>query len=285
MISSPFVQTGFNDPMCVHSFKDKNYRPKTDSEYEEEEEDEMEGMVGAGIGDRSKQVLDYIRKKVPNITTIQGQDMLNSIINYDNPNIAKGHPGEKHLWMVQKNGKPIKANFCGPGTDLDKRKKDKPVNDVDAVCQRHDYAYADAKTDAEFRKADMKMIRELETVRDLPRWQVSLMIKGLRAKMRGEDLGVFDKQTFTELAKLPDNSTIISRFIKRIVPSARRKLEEKARQFAKRKGKPRPRPLPIKSKRPVKGEGVGALIASIVGPIVIDTISKAIKKRRRKRRK
>ena len=45
-------------------------------------------------------------------------------------------------------------NFLGPGTDLNKRRFQKPFNKLDAIAKEHDLAYEKAKTKKEIHKAD-----------------------------------------------------------------------------------------------------------------------------------
>ena len=65
--------------------------------------------------------------------------------------------------------------YCGPGTDLDKRlnpetdepwPKYKPINRVDEVCLRHDKAYRDSDAGIGTRhEADRKMLNELKQIK------------------------------------------------------------------------------------------------------------------------
>ena len=49
-------------------------------------------------------------------------------------------------------------NYCGPGNSLD---KDPPVNELDAICQRHDYCYSKENTNKN--DCDKVMLNEMKT--------------------------------------------------------------------------------------------------------------------------
>lgn len=109
---------------------------------------------------------------------------------------------ERHAYLWTNKG-PRRANFCGPGTKLDKRlaRGDKPVNYTDSICLEHDKAYRDAKTHDDIRFADRRMVQRLQDNR-VPATEGAVMTAALRGKMLGEDVGAFGDETFTDLPGL-----------------------------------------------------------------------------------
>ena len=83
-----------------------------------------------------------------------------------------------------------KYNYCGPGTELEKRlasndpKIREPINNLDAICQKHDIAYNEAKSLKDKHKADDVMLYEINKISHMKRpWgttAVQAMIKGKR---------------------------------------------------------------------------------------------------------
>jgi len=57
-------------------------------------------------------------------------------------------------------------NFCGPGTELEKRlaRGDRPINDLDAGCLVHDIVYSDTKDKDTRVKADHVLSRVAEKI-------------------------------------------------------------------------------------------------------------------------
>ena len=83
-----------------------------------------------------------------------------------------------------------KYNYCGPGTKLEERltsnnpKIRDPINNLDAICQKHDIAYNEAKSLKDKHKADDVMLDEISKIPYMKRpWgttAVQAMIKGKR---------------------------------------------------------------------------------------------------------
>lgn len=85
---------------------------------------------------------------------------------------------------------PLCANFCGPGTKIEKAdvRNYAPYNAVDAVCKKHDIAYMDAKGNAEkVRQADIDMLKELEQYKSSEPYYTLAKI-AISGKMKFEDL-------------------------------------------------------------------------------------------------
>ena len=83
-----------------------------------------------------------------------------------------------------------KYNYCGPGTKLEERltsndpKIRDPINNLDAICQKHDIAYSEAKSLKDKHKADDMMLDEISKIPYMKRpWgttAVQAMITGKR---------------------------------------------------------------------------------------------------------
>ena len=83
-----------------------------------------------------------------------------------------------------------KYNYCGPGTKLEERltsnnpKIRDPINNLDAICQKHDIAYSKAKSLKDKHKADDVMLDEISKIPYMKRpWgttAVQAMITGKR---------------------------------------------------------------------------------------------------------
>ena len=83
-----------------------------------------------------------------------------------------------------------KYNYCGPGTKLEQRLASKdpkirePINNLDAICQKHDIAYNEAKSLKDKHKADDMMLDEISKIPYMKRpWgttAVQAMITGKR---------------------------------------------------------------------------------------------------------
>ena len=74
---------------------------------------------------------------------------------------ALAPPGELHLRTLLG---LKKYNYCGPGTDLEKRlaRGDKGINRLDEVCKQHDSDYNNSDTLADKHVADQKIIEAIE---------------------------------------------------------------------------------------------------------------------------
>ncbi|MCK5015604.1 MAG: hypothetical protein KAS32_00915 [Candidatus Peribacteraceae bacterium] len=119
-----------------------------------------------------------------------------------NPEWRPGYKGEAHMVLPTKHGL-TRANFCGPGTNLLARleRGDRGVSQVDTACSKHDMLYHLAKTKKDIREADNILIRDIDNT-DAGRVQKGILKAGLRAKTLGEDVGLLDVDTFTNLPGL-----------------------------------------------------------------------------------
>ncbi len=120
--------------------------------------------------------------------------------------IKQKFKGEKHMiGRSSKTGKVTIMNYCGPGTQLEKREKigSQPINKVDGVCKKHDYAYArigksnvsDNEKRRQVRRADNDMINSLKNIRGWESAVASLAIKG---KIGLETLNIIDRLKFID---------------------------------------------------------------------------------------
>ncbi len=118
------------------------------------------------------------------------------------------YKGERHAYLFTKRG--IKrANYCGPGTQLKKRLKngDKPVSNMDAICQKHDIAYAKAKNQTDIRNADLIMLNRMDTDASISATEKTVIGGLMRGKIAGEKLGIFGPEFFTEIPGLHENNS------------------------------------------------------------------------------
>jgi Phospholipase A2-like domain len=73
-------------------------------------------------------------------------------------------PGEKHQMIKMPDGRIAPAVFSGPGTNLETRirRGDKPLSYVDKTAEAHDIRYQLATNEADIKKADADMIKNLD---------------------------------------------------------------------------------------------------------------------------
>lgn len=121
-----------------------------------------------------------------------------------NPMARPIFPGEKHVVLPTKHGL-TRANFAGPGTKVKKRvaRGDKGVDGprgVDAAAKRHDLAYVAARTAADVRRADNRMIRDVKRSTAGPKTK-AIVVGAMKGKVLGENLGIFDINTFTQVTE------------------------------------------------------------------------------------
>lgn len=119
------------------------------------------------------------------------------------PKLGKRFKGETHMIMFDKKFGVKRAEFCGPGTNVEKRDElgIKPLNKTDSVCEKHDRDYIRIiKTKLDIirkgemvRKADELMIKRLENLRNPNAFIARTTIQ---AKIKAEDLGLLSKTRF-----------------------------------------------------------------------------------------
>ena len=114
--------------------------------------------------------------------------------------------GELHMLLTNKKGKKVRANYCGPKTNLKSREKlglTNPVNAVDEICKKHDYSYSrigkanitKREKQTQVRNADLAMIKSLKKIKGWESTVASLAIKG---KIGLETIGIIDRLKFID---------------------------------------------------------------------------------------
>ena len=209
-------------------------------------------------------------------------NVLSEVFN-KNPEARPISPGEKHIVLPTKHGL-TRANFAGPGTQVKKRIKrgDRGVDGprgIDAAARTHDLAYVNARTPADIRRADNRMIREVEQSTAGKRTK-QVVKAALRAKTLGEDLGVFGPNTFTEVLEDDD--------MKGRGPLPTDPLMRRAHQQLRHRKRKRPVASSSSTRKrarrapppPVRGEGFFAdmfkSMAKTVAPIVLKQLTQAV---------
>lgn len=121
-----------------------------------------------------------------------------------NPAARDVFPGEKHIILPTKFG-ITRANFAGPGTHVLQRVKrgDRGVDGprgIDAIAMRHDIDYVNARTTKDVREADNRMIAAIKRS-SAGKKTKAIVIAALKAKKLGENIGLFDVNTFTQVTE------------------------------------------------------------------------------------
>ena len=123
-------------------------------------------------------------------------------------NARSGFPGEKHAPIKMSLGKWKKGNYEGPGTNLKARldRGDQPISYADKVSQAHDIRYNTAKSAADVRKADLKMIKLMGKQGRGKDFPVNLAVgrTGIKAKVFLEKAGIVNPTTFTTFGGVSD---------------------------------------------------------------------------------
>lgn len=166
-------------------------------------------------------------------SSILGRGWYDRTVNTLLPNSKnKLRDGERHSIMWTKNGfEP--ASFMGPGTDIIGKIRDgvKPLNQSDRVSMAHDLRYSLASNAEGVRKADLKMVKKLNSIQKNKgdyRFNILMGKIPIQAKMKLEDLGVVGRQTFASYGGLKDDE----------IPIAKAKLNElEQKGYGKKKPK------------------------------------------------
>ena len=121
--------------------------------------------------------------------------------------------GEIHSPMYTSKGFRF-GNYLGPGSHVYEniRENKTPVSDVDRVAQAHDLRYDSAKTPADVRKADLKMVSTLEKInkegKDY-RFNIYAGLIPIKLKMAAEDFGLLRKGSFSSLTGVDEKNKSI----------------------------------------------------------------------------
>lgn len=146
-----------------------------------------------------------------------------------NPNWRSGYAGEKHLMTPS----GTTYNFAGPSTRLKERllRGDKGINQLDSCAKQHDISYSRSRNMKDVRISDKRFIDCLDS--RVANSVTKRVVKGLmHAKMAGEDTGLFQANTFTDMPFTQGKGYAIKRKKKKD-PS--RKLKRKLKRASKRK--------------------------------------------------
>jgi len=146
---------------------------------------------------------------------------------------------EMHAYLLV-NGRPTKANFMGPGTDLVGRLKsgDKPVSGADKVAFAHDLRYTLANGDAAAeRAADIKMVSKLKDSNLDNIINRSMGSIPIRSKMAAEDLGIISKGTFSKGEELsPEDRALVETKLSEVEMEGFGKPGARLRNMLKQRG-------------------------------------------------
>ena len=147
-----------------------------------------------------------------------GNGSYDRVVNYifsRDENKNKIRDGEKHALLYTDKGiEP--AQFMGPGTHTYERIIEmkqagipiKGLTPADTASLLHDIQYGLAQNSDDIRKADLRLIHNLETALkngDDNLWNTSLGKLGIQAKIFLEDIGIAGKDTFTTTGEAEDN--------------------------------------------------------------------------------
>jgi len=118
---------------------------------------------------------------------------------------------ERHVPLITEQGLKL-AEFAGPGTHIKYRIENniKPLGAVDKTAKAHDIRYSLSKNVDDVRFADNKMISKLQEI-DRKRLDYKLNVKAVKTAMKAkrlfEDVGVWDKGSFSDMkgAELSDS--------------------------------------------------------------------------------
>ena len=109
-------------------------------------------------------------------------------------------PSENHPPMWTKDGIKF-AKFLGPGSVFDPKKK--PVSAVDATARMHDMLYAKAKTPADVKAADLRMLKKLDDIQKKGEdnaFNINLGRIPMKAKVLAEKIGILKPGSFSSMS-------------------------------------------------------------------------------------
>lgn len=111
-------------------------------------------------------------------------------------------PGEKHAVLRLANGKPGRANYEGPGTNIVARiqRGDPPRTETDKVSQAHDIRYSLARDFSDVAAADQKFIAKLKAIEKAggdSKLNTRPARRAIQAKSAAQRMGVLSKSAFS----------------------------------------------------------------------------------------
>lgn len=130
------------------------------------------------------------------------------------PNWRPAFAGEHHLI----NEKGVMYNYAGPQTQIVKRLKrgDPPIDEIDALAQIHDIEYAKAKTYDDIKKSDLKLSKGVAELKGHEPLR-TLISKGIKGKVKAQDLGLINKGAFVGNILQDGNSIEMNEDKKKII--------------------------------------------------------------------
>lgn len=157
-----------------------------------------------------------------------------------NPLAEPGFPGEKHIYLPTDYG-ITKANFAGPGTHIEERiaRGDKGVdgpNGIDNAARQHDIDYMNARTSKDVRRADNKFIKKVKNSSQ-DSITKGIVVGAMKAKKIGENIGVFNPNTFTNV-NVSGSGMPLERLKSKILKKSKKekakakKIKEKLKAYA-----------------------------------------------------
>ena len=113
------------------------------------------------------------------------------------------YEGEKHIPLYTDKGFKV-AQFTGPQTQVIKRLKrgNKGITDVDRTSKVHDVMFSLSETPDDVRKADLRMLKNLEKIeKNKSDYWVNIQAakRGIQAKLKGEQLGFLQEGSFSSM--------------------------------------------------------------------------------------
>lgn len=149
---------------------------------------------------------------------------------------STSYPGEKHAVFVKKEDgkrKLIKGNFIGPGTHIEKRMNDKPVDGpggLDSAAKKHDISYSKANnrlksgqtTKKEFineiHNADDEFIEDTRKIEGRP-ISTNIARKMIQLKKLGETIGVLPTSIFSGSGEIDIDSDAFKEMKLKVLPA------------------------------------------------------------------
>ena len=162
---------------------------------------------------------------------------LSNMVPSSDANARPLYRGEKHAFLKLQNGRPGRGNYIGPGTQLIKRlqRGDPGRTPTDMVAKRHDIDYGLAKTPADVRAADNRMIRSLKRIEKNgldSKLNTQQGMRLIQAKTKLEDVGLFPAASFAGTLPMPATNAE-----RRLMSTAQAELEQQGYGKKKRVAK------------------------------------------------
>lgn len=116
-----------------------------------------------------------------------------------------GFPGERHVILQNSKGRPQKAEWAGPGTNIDARlaRGDMGISGVDRAAKRHDLRYGLADSVADVRRADNLFVDEVGRTQDTA-FNKKAALAVIKSKMLLENTGLAKPEDFTSFGGMKD---------------------------------------------------------------------------------